>query len=124
MNALSLRSPPLLLWLRCSPRPPSPRTYTPLQVSYRQGADRIFQGRWTASKKYDGHRLVFTGQVYPLSDDSLNTLAVTEDLKVGAAVPGRSARRAQGAVSRSQACGVQAQQGHHAGLPESPATPA
>ncbi|HWV04376.1 hypothetical protein [Ralstonia sp.] len=57
---------------------------TPLQVSYRQVLTEYFKDAPTASKKYDGHRLVFKGQVYPLSDDSLNTLAVTEDLKVGA----------------------------------------
>lgn len=57
---------------------------TPLQVSYRQVLTEYFKDAPTASKKYDGRRLVFKGQVYPLSDDSLNTLAVTEDLKVGA----------------------------------------
>ncbi len=56
----------------------------PLQVSYRQVLTEYFKDAPTASKKYDGRRLVFKGQVYPLSDDSLNTLALTEDLKVGA----------------------------------------
>ncbi|CAJ0820940.1 hypothetical protein [Ralstonia flaminis] len=56
----------------------------PLQVSYRQVLTEYFKDAPSAAKKYDGHRLEFKGQVYPLSDDSLNTLAVTEDLKVGA----------------------------------------
>lgn len=56
----------------------------PLQVSYRQVLTEYVKDAPTASKKYDGRRLVFKGQVYPLSDDSLNTLAMTEDLKVGA----------------------------------------
>lgn len=55
----------------------------PLQVSYRQVLTEYFQDAASAAKKYDGHHLVFKGQVYPLSDDSLNTLALTEDLKVG-----------------------------------------
>lgn len=56
----------------------------PLQVSYRQVLTEYFKDAPSAAKKYDGRRLVFKGQVYPLSDDSLNTLALTEDLKVGA----------------------------------------
>lgn len=59
----------------------------PLQVSYRQVLTEYFKDAASAARKYDGRRIVFKGQVYLLSDDSLNTLAVTEDLKVAAPFP-------------------------------------
>ncbi|CBJ40374.1 conserved exported protein of unknown function (plasmid) [Ralstonia solanacearum CMR15] len=55
-----------------------------IPVSYAQVLTEYTQDATVAGKKYDGRRLVFKGGVYPLSNNSLNTLAVTEGLKVGA----------------------------------------
>ncbi len=55
-----------------------------LQVSCAQVLTEYTKDAAAAGKKYDGRRLVFKGEVYPLSDNSLNTLAVTEGIKVGA----------------------------------------
>ncbi|ATJ88486.1 hypothetical protein CDC59_19690 (plasmid) [Ralstonia solanacearum] len=56
----------------------------PIQVSYAQVLTEYTKDAAAAGEKYDGRRLVFKGEVYPLSNNSLNTLAVTEGLKVGA----------------------------------------
>ncbi|AXV79159.1 hypothetical protein CJO79_19515 (plasmid) [Ralstonia solanacearum] len=55
-----------------------------IQVSYAQVLTEYTKDATAAGKQYDGRRLVFKGEVYPLSDNSLNTLAVTEGFKVGA----------------------------------------